>query len=410
VTVVPRRLDIGVIGCGTAGAAAATFLARAGHAVTVYERVERPSAVGAGVMFQPTGQAVLRRLGLLDAAVARAQPVDVLRCETLGRRTLFHLRYGSIPGAHQGYGIHRGVLFELLYAAAQREGVKLALGVEVTDLARKGDALSFVTKQGDVVGTHELCVVADGARSQLRDDTVIRKRVRPYPWGALWFIADDDAGGGQRELYQVVDGTRRMVGALPTGLGPGEGSGKKRVSVFYSLRADRVDAWRARGFDAFKRELLDFIPALEAPLAQARDLDAFVFTRYHDVSMYPWNTDRVVYLGDAAHAMSPQMGQGANLALWDAMVLADSLAAHESPAAALDAYSRARRSHLGFYEYATRWLTPWFQSDLAPLGWIRDVCMPLSRVVAPLERVMVRAMTGTARGVGLGAPLALPGG
>jgi 2-polyprenyl-6-methoxyphenol hydroxylase-like FAD-dependent oxidoreductase len=219
-----------------------------------------------------------------------------------------------------------------------------------------------------------------------------------------------EAGGAARELYQVVDGTRRMVGALPTGLGPGEGSGPKRVSVFYSLRADRVDAWRARGFDAFKRELLAFMPALEAPLAQARDLDAFVFTRYHDVSMYPWNTDRVVYLGDAAHAMSPQLGQGANLALWDAMVLADALAAHETPAAALDAYSRSRRSHLGFYEYSTRWLTPWFQSDLVPLGWIRDVCMPLSRVVAPLERAMVRAMTGTARGVGLGAPLALPGG
>ena len=55
-----------------------------------------------------------------------------------------------------------------------------------------------------------------------------------------------------------------------------------------------------------------------------------------------------MWLGDAAHAMSPQLGQGANLALWDAMVLADALSAHGSRA--LPAYTRARRPHLGFYQ------------------------------------------------------------
>ena len=59
-----RWLDVGIIGGGTAGSAATLFLARAGHRVTVYERVASPGAVGAGITLQPTGLHVLCRLGL----------------------------------------------------------------------------------------------------------------------------------------------------------------------------------------------------------------------------------------------------------------------------------------------------------------------------------------------------------
>ena len=67
-----------VIGCGTAGAAAAVLLARAGCEVTVLERVAAPAAVGAGIVVQPSGQAVLARLGLLDTIAARGARLDRL--------------------------------------------------------------------------------------------------------------------------------------------------------------------------------------------------------------------------------------------------------------------------------------------------------------------------------------------
>jgi 2-polyprenyl-6-methoxyphenol hydroxylase-like FAD-dependent oxidoreductase len=403
-------LDIGIIGCGTAGSAAALFLSRAGHRVTVYERVPDPGPVGAGVMLQPTGQAVLGRLGLREAVIARCTPIKSLLCHTSGGRALLDLHYDDVPGHHVGYGLHRGVLFEHLFRAVRAADVTLRLGVAIEDLAPTEDGRGqwFVTPEGERLGPHTLCVVADGARSHLRDDTTIRKRVRAYPWGALWFVAEDPEGRYRGALRQVVRGTQQMIGLLPTGLGPGEGPASDKVSLFYSLRADRVDAWRAAGLGAWKRQVEADAPQTGPVLAQIRSVDQVLFARYHDVTMYPWHTDRVVYLGDAAHAMSPQLGQGANLALWDAMVLADALALHESLPEALDAYSRARRPHLGFYQLATRWLTPFFQSDMRPLGWLRDLAFPVAMRLPFARRLMVRSMCGIAQGLGIGAPVALP--
>jgi 2-polyprenyl-6-methoxyphenol hydroxylase-like FAD-dependent oxidoreductase len=305
--------------------------------------------------------------------------------------------------------LHRGVLFEYLFRAVQAADVTLQLGVAIEDLADAGAGRGsfFVTPEGKRVGPHQLCIVADGARSHLRDDTSIRKTIRPYPWGALWFVADDPEKQFRGELAQVVRGTQRMVGLLPTGFGPGHGSTDK-VSLFYSLPVAGLDAWRAAGLDVWKREVVSLEPRAEPVLEQIHSADDVLFAQYHDVSMYPWNDDRVVYLGDAAHAMSPQLGQGANLALWDAMVLADAIAMHERLPEALDAYSRSRRSHLRYYQFVTRWATPFFQSSAAPLGWLRDVAFPIAMKLPFARRLMVRSMCGLGRGIGFGAPMELP--
>ena len=413
-----RPLDVGIIGAGTAGSAAALFLARQGHRVTVYERVPQPGPVGAGITLQPTGQHVLHRLGLLDAVVARGARIDELRCETPAGRAIVALTYRTFGEGFFGLGLHRGVLFEALFGAVEATpAITLRTGVELVDLARAGDpgrqtvrgprGRFLVDKEGRLHGPHELVVVADGARSQFRDDTHTSKRVTPYPWGALWFVARDPRGEGSSLLHQICDGTSRFLGLLPTGRGPGAAEAQL-VSLFWSLRADAVAAWRRRGLAPWKEELLaigraagDVLPAV---LDQIEDPAQVLFAAYHDVVMHRWATRDVVYLGDAAHATSPQLGQGANLALWDAMVLADALGAEERDLArALDAYSRAREDHLGFYQVATRWLTPFFQSDHTWLGPLRDLGMPLAGRVPFASRLMTMSMLGVVSGFRLGS-------
>ncbi|MCB9559624.1 MAG: FAD-dependent monooxygenase [Kofleriaceae bacterium] len=389
---------VAVVGCGTAGAAAALLLARAGHDVTVFERVAAPGPVGAGITLQPTGQAVLARLGLLGPIAADGARIDRLICRTARRKVVVDLPYRAVDPDLHGIGLHRGLLFETLFAAVGAEpGVTLRCGVGVAAMPRDGATRTLVTDDGARLGPYDLIVVADGSVSELHDDTTIRTRVRPYPWGALWFVAEDRDRVFDGELVQWVEGARRMCGFLPTGRAP-RGAAPV-VSLFWSLRADRLDAWRAAGLAPWKREVLRYEPRAGFVLDQIRDPAQVLFARYRDVTMRGWHEPGAVFIGDAAHATSPQLGQGANLALWDAMVLADCVAGHAAVDAALAAYTAARRRHLGYYQFATRALTPFFQGDSRLRGWLRDLLFPTSRWLRPLRRRMVRTMIGVDRGV-----------
>jgi len=412
-----RPLDVGIVGAGTAGSAAAVFLARAGHRVTLYERVPDPGPVGAGITLQPTGLHVLARLGLSERVVARGARITRLLCESspsprsARRRAIVDLSYSTIGADLFGLGVHRGLLFDALQSAVRGEPVAVRTGVEITGLARAAPprdaptnaAASFLLDaRGERHGPHELVVVADGARSQLRDDTGTTKRASRYPWGALWFVAEDPRGPEHPYagvLHQVTQGNAKFLGLLPTGRRPGPQPGPSLVSLFWSFRCDRLEAWRASGLDAWKREVHALAPEVAPVLDQIRSADQVLFASYHDVVMSRWSTRNVVYLGDAAHATSPQLGQGANLALWDAMVLADVLAAEERDVAvALERYTRARADHLAFYQLATRLLTPFFQGDEPALGALRDTFMPLMTRVPLTRRIMTLAMLGVVDG------------
>jgi 2-polyprenyl-6-methoxyphenol hydroxylase-like FAD-dependent oxidoreductase len=316
------------------------------------------------------------------------------------------LDYAMLDERYFGLGLHRGVLFQALYDAVRAEPrVVLRLGITVEDLRRAPrDRLYGLEPDGITRhGPHDLFIVADGARSHLRDDTDTHKTVRPYPWGALWFVARDPEARFVKKLHQIVDGTNVMLGFLPTGLGPDDSDPSPHVSIYWSLRCDAHAAWRTAGLGRWKDEILRARPDAEPILAQIEDPEQVLLASYHDVVMRRWHTHNVVYIGDAAHAMSPQLGQGCNLALWDAMTLARCIQAAPNLPIALAAYSAEREDHLGFYQFATRWLTPFFQSDVPILGFLRDHGMGMMTKLAPFRREMVRTMCGVKEGIVWGA-------
>ena len=95
--------------------------------------------------------------------------------------------------------------------------------------------------------------------------------------------------------------------------------------------------------------------------------------------------DRLAVIGDAAHSTSPQLGQGANMALLDVYGLATALEQRVDLQAALESYARQRRFHVRLYQGMSRLFTPFYQSDSVLLPLLRD------RLVAPISRVPVAA-------------------
>ena len=368
-------MKIAIVGAGTAGCASALFLSRAGHDVTVFERVPNPGPVGAGIMMQPSGMLVLERLGCVAPILERGSRVDALVVQSTRGRTLMDLRYAELEASLYGIGLHRGVLFETLFEAVKSSRADLRLGVEIQSLTQVRD--------------YDLVVLADGARSRLRDSLArLTAKVTPYPWGALWFIGKSTTPS--RELRQFVEGTARMIGVLPTG--------RDIASLFFSVRVDRRDDALRAGIDAWKKEVRRVAPVTEELVDQIHAPSDLTLATYYDVSMPRWHADRVVLLGDCAHATSPQLGQGCNLALCDAAALADAIAETDDVASALDAYTHARREHLAFYQLATRALTPLFQSDYSPLGIARDFLTPIATMIPFVRREMLRSMAGTKKG------------
>ena len=402
-------MRVAIVGCGTAGGASALFLARAGHEVKVFERVPDPRPIGAGIILQPTGQAVLARLGLEREVLDRGARLDGLLVRNAAGRKILELSYEDVgisrdppPGGTGvcenlfGLGIHRGVLFRELFTAAQREAdVRCGVAIDRVDWVRR----TLIGDDGVEHGPFDLIVVADGARSKLRDDiTEIEHSLKPYPWGALWFLAEDPERNFRGRLSQTVRSNARMLGFLPTGLGPD--SDCPLTSLYWSIRGDRVDAFRRAGIDAWKDEIRAMLDepsraAAEPLLAQIEHEQQVLFTSYNDVQMRPWVHDRVVFLGDAAHAMSPQLGQGCNLALLDALTLAECLDVFSTDVTrALEMYCARRRRHLGVYTQATRWLTPFFQGDVGALGELRDLFMPIAAKVPFARAMMTKSMAG----------------
>ncbi|MGC4093743.1 MAG: NAD(P)/FAD-dependent oxidoreductase [Polyangiaceae bacterium] len=393
----PVRRDVGIVGAGFGGAASAVLLARAGHRVTVYERAAKPDAVGAGILLQPSGLAVLRQLGLLEGALERGARVDALSCKTQAGRSLFELRYRNLGPSSFGIGMHRGALFELLLSALRAERVTLCAGVEVGRIQERRSSATLLTADSKTLGEHELVIVADGARSALRRRSPALTRARAYPFGALWFIGKDAEQRFAGVLSQTCSGTQRMLGFLPSGLGP-RGAEVPLVSLFWSVRSDDVEQVRKRGIDAFKADVMALEPRAEALLQQIEHVDQLLSATYMDAVMSRFYDRRVAYVGDAAHATSPQLGQGTNLALVDAATLAVCLSSEPDLGAALGSYSTARADTSRFYQWASRWLTPVFQSDLTWLGPVRDAVFPTLCRIPPLHREMLLTLAGHKRG------------
>jgi 2-polyprenyl-6-methoxyphenol hydroxylase-like FAD-dependent oxidoreductase len=190
-----------------------------------------------------------------------------------------------------------------------------------------------------------------------------------------------------------------MVGVLPIGRVPGREG--QQAAFFWSLKHRERSDWAARNIDGWKSDVRALWPQTEPFLTQIRSHDDLVFAAYaHRTLREPLSRD-CVHIGDSWHCTSPQLGQGANMALLDASALARALQTQADLAVALGEYARMRLWHIRLYQSASYLFTPAYQSDSAGFAWFRDFIMsPLARI-PPAPALLATLVAGE-----LGAPLA----
>ncbi|TFL19078.1 FAD-dependent oxidoreductase [Jannaschia formosa] len=374
---------IGIAGAGIGGLAAAAGLAADGHRVTVFDRWDEPRAVGSGLVVQPVGLAVLDGLG----AELRPRGRAITRMsghEARSGRVVLDVTYDVEGRGRTGLAVHRAALHGVLLAAARAAGAELRLGAAVT--GREGGRLLTA---GGPTEPFDLLVDAAGSGSVLSP-----LRARTLPFGAIWGNVPWPAGTElpRDELRQCYLRADRMLGVLP--IGRPEPEGPEMAAIFWSMPRGGHAAWLARPLEAWKAEACTLWPAMAPFLGGVTAHDQMTMARYsHGTLRRPWD-DGIVHLGDAWHRASPQLGQGANMALLDAHALR--LALRTGPVAEAGARMwNARRLHVAAYQAMSRAFTPQYQSDSRVLPMLRDhVLVPLSRAW-PARRILPALVRGT---------------
>jgi 2-polyprenyl-6-methoxyphenol hydroxylase-like FAD-dependent oxidoreductase len=377
-----------VVGCGVAGLAAAVALDRKGCRVSLFDAFDRPRPVGSGLLIQPSGLAALRVLGLHEPVLERGARIDRLDGRDLAGRAIMDMRYATGRRHAFGLGVHRASLFEVLHERVLAAGLELRTGAAITDILHF-DQPVLVDERGGEHGPFDLAVVADGSASRLRAKIRPGARAPVYPWGAVWTNAEDRQDRWAGRLHQRYDRASTMIGVLPVGRPPGATG--NQVSFFWSLPTAEMEDFPA-GFEAWRRTVLRLWPEVSDLVGQFR-ADGFSRATYRDVAFGRWHRGAVVMIGDAAHGTSPQLGQGANLALLDGVELA---ARVERPAQ-VAGYQFARRLQTSPYQVLSRLLTPLFQSRSRFWPWFRTfIFAPLSQAPG-LRGHAARVLTGVFR-------------
>ncbi|MES2152940.1 MAG: NAD(P)/FAD-dependent oxidoreductase [Pseudomonadota bacterium] len=370
---------IGIVGAGTAGLAAAIAFARRGHAVTVFEKHPAIATHGNGLLIQPQGVAALEALGVGAALRAASVPIDHLLGLDQRCWKLVDIPYRR----HVARAISRSKLAQLLQAAALELGVQIRFGARVTQLETEG--ARGVACIGAERHGFDLLVIADGAGSALPAQAGMAVRASSYAWGALWGMFDVDHWEGERRLEQRYCGTRKMFGLMPTE----RVDGKLRISLFWSLPRAHYPAWQASPLEPWKAELLAMWPQSAPVVSQITSHAQLTLASYCQARPSCLARGPICMIGDAAHAMSPQLGLGSTLAVQDALLLAELVGQHGVRAGPL-AYSRRRLRTVRAYQWLSGALTPCFQADGDGL-W-RDLLFAGALYLPGVQRLMYRGV------------------
>lgn len=334
-------MKINIIGAGIGGLTAAIALRKKGHEVEIFEAAEVLKPIGAGIIMASNAMQIARRLGFAEAII---QHGNALQAFGVGNHLGQPLQVMDIQAIRQKYGeasvaIHRGRLQQVLLQ--ELEGTSLHLHKRLQSIEQTAAGKVIATFEDGTSAESDLLIGADGLRSATRKAILGDKPLRYSShtcWRGILQHQLPEANHGL-ELWAKTGGKRiAMIQVAP-----------EQVYFYYTEKRQPGFQLPKNEYIAYLQHQLQEFPSWYAELiGKANPDDIFHDDLYDLKPMHSWHNGKVMLLGDAAHATTPNMGQGGCQAIEDAWYLAQYLEQHPNVAEAFTAYEKFRRPKVDF--------------------------------------------------------------
>ncbi len=342
---IPKRQISGEPAVGAdAGLTAACALAQRGWSVRVHERADRLRTTGAGIYIYENGLRVLEAVGAYEAAVKEAPFAHTREVRDGGNRLISVHRWAG----SRVYSVLRQNVINALAAAAQRAGVDIV--TELTATGATSDGQLNLANGRSVKA--DLIIGADGSNSVLRSSLGLLSKRKYLVDGCTRLLIEktqeERAPSDGAKTIEYWSGTRRV---LYTPCSDTE------IYVALTMLDDDVAAKAVPVHkDDWKRWFPHLGPLIDRIGQQGR------YDRFELIKLKNWSAGRVAMIGDAAHALPPNIGQGGGCAMMNALSLAVYLERENDIAAALRAWETRERpmtEHTQWISYILGLPTTW---------------------------------------------------
>lgn len=325
--------DVLIIGGGIAGLTLAYALGRDGRRVTVIEKEAEWRVYGVGITQQSNVVRAMSALGLIADYAEAGFGFDAVEVYTpAGERVARIPSPKLVDGMPANFGIGRRALHEVLLRRAREAGADVRTGITAERIDDDGEGVTIGFSDGGSA-RYDIVVGADGLKSQTRGQIFPDAPAPEFTGQSVWRCNFPRAEG--------MDCLQAFEGPIGLGLAPLDAG---RMYMFVTT-PEPGNPWYPPETlaSAMRGKLSGAAPRIAALAETISDADEIVYRPLEWVFVDgPWHKGRVVLVGDAVHATTPHLGQGAGMAIEDVIVLAEELRQHDEPEAALAVY-HARR-------------------------------------------------------------------
>jgi 2-polyprenyl-6-methoxyphenol hydroxylase-like FAD-dependent oxidoreductase len=366
-----------VVGGGIGGLSTAISLRRRGIDVDVVELNPRWDVYGVGMIQPPNALRALGQLGLAKDCVQAGAPMDGTRSHDRDGNVLADIDFELPPGVPfpPMNGLPRPALHKILTSYTLEVGTDVRVGTTITTLEQTAGAVT-VGFTDDTTRTYDLVVGADGIHSQVRRMVFGPELEAEYSGQVCWRYNLPKYPGLTR--LWMFNGPRGRSGFVPLG-----------EDLMYILLIEKEDTPAHPPQDGLAARFRERLAPYGGPVAEVRDQivdDASVVHRPVDTIFVPapWYRGRVLLIGDAAHATSPHVGQGAAQAIEDAVVLGEELSSDAGLEEALENFMRRRFERCKIVVEGSRQIGRWEQENRTDVDYPGTVARITNAVAAPL--------------------------